>query len=283
MTDTTTGAADLLDPPSAAAAAGDAQLPAAPAAPADKPWFDGIQDADLKGWLQNKNFPSVDVAMSSYRGLETVMGRDKVPLPKDDADTEGWERLAKAAGRPETPEGYGLDKLEGADEGFAKNVATWLHEAGVGARGAKLMAERWNAFMAEQAKAAQTEFETQSRKDVSDLRAEWGAAAEENFEHFRRGARQFGVDKEAMKSIEVALGTKKAMDLFAKIGKGLGEDSYIEGDGVKQFGMTIEGATARRNALMGDKEWVGRYVNGGAAEKAEMEKLNAVIAGGRPQ
>lgn len=284
MSDNASGAADLLDAPDAATALADRPPgDTAITAPAEKPWFDGIGDTELKGWVGNKNFKSAEDAMVAYRNLETVLGRDKLPVPKDENDVEGYGRIYKALGRPDTPEGYGLEKLEGGDEAFARSVAGWLHEAGVGQRQAQSLGEKWNAFMTEQTKAAQTAFETQSARDLADLRGEWGVNAEANLEHFRRGARQFGVDKDSMKSIEIALGTRKAMELFAKIGQGLGEDQFIEGNTVKTFGMTVEGATARKNALMADKEWAGRYLTGGAAEKAEMEKLLTVISGGKPQ
>src|SRR6478752_2033034 len=145
MSDTATGAAaELLAAPPPAdtappaadpapAAQGDAPPPADPAPPAaGEPWFKAVADPELKGWLENKNYESPEAMAAAHRGLEKLLGSEKVPLPKDDADTEGWERVYKAIGRPDAPEGYGLEKLEGGDEGFAKQMAGLLFEAGVG-------------------------------------------------------------------------------------------------------------------------------------------------------
>jgi len=294
MSDTATGAAaELLAAPldtSAAdlAGAGGASAPtaealaaaeaAAKAAPSGEPWFKGVADPELKGWLENKNYESPEAMAAAHRGLEKLLGSEKVPLPKDDADTEGWDRVYKAMGRPDAPEGYGLEKLEGGDEGFAQQMAGLLFEAGVGQKQALRMGERWNAYMTEQTQAAEQAFKVQSNQDLIDLKTEWGGAAPAKLEHYRRGCAQFGVSQEEMAAIETKLGTKRAISLFAKIGEGLGEAEYMEGDTPKQMGMTPQAAQSRKDALMADKEgWAKRYLSGGADERAELERLNKII------
>lgn len=294
MSDTATGAAaELLAAPVEAAPVVPAVDPAAPAAegapvaetaakpaPASgKPWFEGVADPDLKGWLENKNYESPEAMAAAHRGLEKLLGSEKVPLPKDDADSEGWDRVYKAIGRPDAPEGYGLEALEGGDEGFAKQMAGLLFEAGVGQKQAGRMAERWNAYMTEQAKAADDAFKVQSQQDLIDLKTEWGGATPAKLEHYKRGCAQFGVSAEEMQAIETKIGTKRAIGLFAKIGEGLGEAEYIEGDTPKQMSMTPEAAKARKDALMADKDgWAKRYLGGGADERAELERLNRIIS-----
>jgi hypothetical protein len=298
MSDTATGAAadfssaaDLLSPTEGAAAppaAGDQSpeaLAAAAAAEAaktatagGKSWFEGVADPELKGWLENKNYESPEAMAAAHRGLEKLLGSEKVPLPKDEADAEGWDRVYKAIGRPDAPEGYGLEKLEGGDEGFAKQMAGLLFEAGVGQKQALRMGERWNAYMTEQAKVADDAFKVQSKQDWIDLQTEWGSATPAKQEHFRRGCAQFGVTADELRLIETQVGTKRAISLFAKIGEGLGEDEFIEGDTPKQMGMTPEAAKSRKEALMADKQgWAKRYLEGGADERAEMERLNKII------
>lgn len=289
MTDLSS-AADLLATPAAPTPAASAAVDPATQTPealatADqspaggKPWFEGVADPDLKGWLENKNYESPEAMAAAHRGLEKLLGSEKVPLPKDDADTEGWDRVYKAIGRPDAPEGYGLEKLEGGDEDFAKQMAGLLFEAGVGQKQALRMGERWNAIMTEQTKAAEDAFKVQSKQDWIDLQTEWGSAAPAKQEHFRRGCAQFGVTSDEIKAIETMVGTKRAISLFAKIGEGLGEDEFIEGDTPKQMGMTPEAAKARKNALMADKEgWAKRYLSGGADERAELERLNKIIS-----
>jgi len=52
-------------------------------------------------------------------------GGEKVPVPKGESDTEGWERVYKALGRPATPEDYKLSDMESAAE---------YHKLGLSAR-----------------------------------------------------------------------------------------------------------------------------------------------------
>ena len=46
--------------------------------------------------------------LESHASLEKLLGHEKVPIPKDVNDVEGWNRFSKAMGIPDKAEGYGL-------------------------------------------------------------------------------------------------------------------------------------------------------------------------------
>jgi hypothetical protein len=73
--------------------------------------------------------------------------------------------------------------------------------------------------------------------------------------------------------MEGALGTKGMLQFFAKIGKGMGEDSFVDGSNGGKFGMSPEAARVRINQLKGDPTWSSKYLSGDADAKAELEKL----------
>jgi hypothetical protein len=50
----------------------------------------------MKGWRGPADM------LTSYRALEKMLGSEKLPLPRDEADREGYERIYKALGRPES-------------------------------------------------------------------------------------------------------------------------------------------------------------------------------------
>ena len=77
-------------------------------------WLGGVQDAELREFIQNKGWNDPGEMAQGYRNLEKLVGGEKVPLPKGDTDNEGWERVYKALGRPAKPEDYQLPDLESA-------------------------------------------------------------------------------------------------------------------------------------------------------------------------
>jgi hypothetical protein len=77
-------------------------------------WLGGVQDAELREFIQNKGWNDPAEMAQGYRNLEKLVGGEKLPLPKGDTDSEGWDRVSKALGRPAKPEDYQLPDLESA-------------------------------------------------------------------------------------------------------------------------------------------------------------------------
>ena len=71
------------------------------------------------------------------------------------------------------------------------------------------------------------------------------------------------------------------MEMFRTIGTKIGEDRFImspNGGGTDGI-MTRDQATAEKNALKADKDWVKRYLNNGVEERRKMEALDRIITG----
>lgn len=108
---------------------------------------------------------------------------------------------------------------------------------------------------------------------MSTLQQEWGKDYDANIEAARRATRQFGLETQTLEKIENAIGAKQMLQLFAKIGKGVGEDSFVDGSRPGGFGMSPEAARVRLGQLKADREWSAKYLSGNADAKAEMERL----------
>lgn len=246
----------------------------------DASWFDGVEDADLKGWLENKKFPGWKEALTSYRALEQHVGakaNETVILPKGADDKEGWDRLFKAVGRPDEPGGYKLPVPEGSDPSFASKASEWFHEAGIGQKQAETLAGKWNGFVAEMQAEQERVFASTSKAELEALTGEWGQNAPANRELARRAMRQFDLgDEQTLGALERALGTRKMMETLARIGKGLAEDTFESGDGPKGFSMSVDAAKARIQTLQGDKDWQTKFINGDTAAKEEWERLHKI-------
>lgn len=245
------------------------------------PFLDSFTDEATKAYMERKGFKGFDDLGKAHANLERALSRDaagRITPPTGPDDVEGYDRVFKALGRPEKPEDYGLTQLAGADEQFASNAAKWLFDAGVTTPHAAKLAEAWNGYVSEQATKQEEEFQAKSNADWAGIRSEWGGRFEEGVEQFRRGAVQFGLTADDMAAIERQLGTAKTVRTFAKIGAGLAEDKFIEGEGRSQFSMTPDQAKARIAAMQGDTGWQERWAAGGVPEKEELARLNAVLA-----
>lgn len=242
-------------------------------------WVDTLDDPELKGWAQNKGYREVKDLAVAHRGLEKILSSEKVPLPKDEADTEGWNRVFTALGRPEDKTGYKLGEIAEADPDFADAAGDWFHEAGLSTKQAGVLAEKWNAHQEKVIAKMEADFQAKSGAEMSDLRTEWGPKYEANTELARRGARMLGWDRDKMAGVERVLGTKEMLTALAKIGGGMGEDEFIDGETRKSFGMTPDQAQDRLKTLMADKDWAAKYIAGDADKRAEIERLNRIISG----
>lgn len=223
--------------------------------------------AKTKGWAKP------DDVFKSYANLEKLVGGDKIPAPKNPDDTEGYERIYKALGKPEAPDGYKLPIPDGSDGEFAKTAAGMFHKAGLGAKQAEVLATEWNALQTAQAAAIEKAHAVKAAQDLGELKTDWGDKYDANLEMGRRAAKQFGLDTPMLEKIERAVGTKPLMTLLNKIGAGLAEDTFEGGGSGSTFKQSPEQARARLDSLKKDTAWQTRFINGGADEKAEWNRL----------
>ena len=242
-------------------------------------FLDHFTDEATRGYMERKGFKDVQALGASFASLERMMSSGRVPLPASEDDAEGYDRAFAALGRPETAADYGFGELAGADPEFSGQAAEWLFEAGVGKARAGALAEKWNAYVGERQAADQAAFEAQSQADWIDLQREWGPRFAQNTETFRRGALTFGLSRQEMATIEAGLGTRRTVELFARIGQGLAEDRFIDGEGRGGFGMSREQAERRIASLRRDQSWQARWMAGGADEKAEWSRLTRIASG----
>lgn len=92
--------------------------------------------APRKYWDDEKRQLRVEEMAKGYQNLEKLLGREKVPVPADDDDRDGWERWFKATGRPDKPDEYQFQEPElpedlPYDKEAETNFRTWAHLNGL--------------------------------------------------------------------------------------------------------------------------------------------------------
>jgi hypothetical protein len=292
------GTPPAADPPAGAPPAGTppaADPPAGdpPAAPALK--LEGFDvPPERAEYVKNKGWKTAGDMLDSYANLEQVVGLERggqadriLVAPKADAKPEEvaafWDKAAKV-GVPEDVAGYGIQVPDGLDPAPFEEIGGMLHKAGIPKPLAdKLLTE---GFAAEQAKVEA--FGQQSVKDVQDLQAELRDKFDDTMETARRGFSASGLDKESIQRLEMAVGTKAMLKMFAEFGK-----HYLEAPAPNtqqagqqpgnQFRMTKEQAVEKQKALMNDDGFMARYLSPNIQTRqaaiAEMEQLAKAATG----
>jgi len=261
--------------------------PSAPANANNEPaakWYGNIEDNDLKAYADNKGWGSAKDALEGYRNLEKLVGTEKLPMPKDENDTEGWNKVFKQLGRPDNAAEYNLPVPEGADSGFAKEASEKFHELGLSRKQATALTEWWNGTAAAEAQASQNRSELEVQKDMDYLQARWGESMPVYEESGRRALKNLKVDMQEMTGvslddddlpkIESAIGTRKMMALFAAAGKPYQEARFHEGGGSGQFSASQDGAKAEIQQLKNDKDFQRKLSTGDSEATAKWNKLH---------
>lgn len=268
-------------PPAGAPAPSGTGAPGANPPPA--PWFAGFQNPELRGYVETKGFQGPEALADSYRNLERLRGvpADRLLSLPEKPDAPEWDAVWNRLGRPEKPDGYGLQVPDGQDRTFADRMAATMHKLGVSKSAAAGLNAEWNAFIAEEMAAADRDAQQADAADLAGLRSEWGAKYDEHVELGRRAGREFGLSEDEFTAVQRALGSGKTLKLFARIGEKMAEPGRFDAGGGSSpgFSMTPDGARARLNALQADKDWAAKYMNGDVAARQEAERLAKIIAG----
>lgn len=283
MSEGANGSAILAGNPAGNDAAGTngGAAPAAPATPpaassgaaTGSPWLDSFDDADLRGYVENKGWSGPKDLADGYRNLEKLLGGEKIPMPKGPEDSDGWNRVYDALGRPKEATAYKIPTLDNADPNLVSQAQSKFHEIGLTEAQGNALAEWWNQQQVGTIQNITQQSAQQSEADLNSLKTEWGGAYDENLEYGRRAAREYGLDEAKLGKIEQAIGTGEMLKLFAQIGRAQSE-SKIDGGGQNNpFGMTPEAARQRITALREDAGFNTKYMSGDADARAEMDRL----------
>jgi|JI10StandDraft_1071094.scaffolds.fasta_scaffold150510_3 hypothetical protein len=248
-------------------------------------WFDSIKDDGLRGYVESKGYKGIEDVITSQQAYEKIIGAEKAGktliMPSEDATPEQYAEFYNKLGRPEKATDYGIKAPEGLPPEFANETAGWMHEAGLNKQQANALAEKYNAYAANQAAQQAALYEQAQERDNAALKEEWGGNYDRNIELARRATRAFGLDNEQAAKIQAAIGAKEMAKLFSNIGNGFGEHALQGGNQGSPFGMSVEAARVRLAEIKSSADLRTKYLSKDPTLVNEMNTLNRVIAGGR--
>lgn len=279
----TTGSADAGNP-SGQTAGGETTTTTTTAA--ETKWYSGIENADIRGYAELKGWKDAGSAIESYRNLEKLQGVPAERLAKipEASDTEGWKAFNAKFGwaAPETADKYDIPVPEGQRTDYAEKMKSVFHELGMPADKAKALVEKSNALQAELAAADEAALATSNANDLAKLKTEWGGNFDELSQLADRARKEIlpnsGLTTEQLDLMEDLMGSAAMIRLFAAFGQKSGEAKFTTGGASNNGPMTPEAAQVRLGQIYEDRAWFARFEQGGAAEKQEWDRLNAVLA-----
>ena len=261
---------DNLDPASVGATATEVALN--PGTSTDsgsiaKSWKSSVR-TDLKDSPLLQKFEDtpegLNKALESHANLEKLLGHDKVPIPKDINDVEGWNRFSKALGIPDKATGYGLPDPSYPEEmkGMAidKNkFADIVHAHKLTPAQANGLWKAYNDVNVEAYGKAMEAHKTKLNETVTKLKSEWGDAYNTNIELGQTVINKFAPDQETNDFLTNAMTQDpRAIKFLAKIGEQFAENKVGEFQ-IKRFSLAPEEAQNEINKMVKDLE--GTYMN----------------------
>ena len=207
----------------------------------------GLDDAALNV-VNERQWKNPADLFTSYRNLEKLTGvpaERLVKIPKDN-DAAAWNEAYAKLGRPQTADKYVIPVPEGDTGEFAGVAKAWFHDAGISQSQATKLSEKWNTYVADAQKAAQTAQEQTNQIQVTELKSAWGADYDAKTALVDRAAETFGMTQEQLSALKTTMGPKAAMLFLHNIGAKIAvEDRTVPGlNGTTSFGMTPEQAKA---------------------------------------
>jgi hypothetical protein len=226
-------------------------------------------------------------AIESHANLEKLLGHDKVPIPKDANDVEGWNRFSKALGIPDKAEGYGLpdatvpENMKGLQ--FDKNkFADIAHAHKLTPAQAKGLWESYTKSSLEEYGKAMEAHQKNLETTVNTLKGQWGDAYQANVELGQMVINKFSDDQATNDFITATLTrSPEGIKFLAKIGNQFAENKVGEFSS-QRFSLAPEQAQDEWHKIVRDPQHP--YNNDKATPRereAAISYVNSLIAKAR--
>ncbi len=204
----------------------------------DNPVFHAIKD--------------VDTLAKSYVHAQSMVGRDKIPVPGPNATPEEWAMINERLGVPKELDKYELTSPDNTSPEVFNDFKKMAHGLGIRPSQAKAMID-WNVKTGQAIQEQQTQAAAQAKtKNEESLKAKWGEGYEKELQRSVMAMEEWGGPDLKKVLEESGVGNNPVMiEMFNKLGKAMGEDK-IRGKENVSFGVTPDEAKSQVNSIMGD-------------------------------
>ena len=208
------------------------------------------------------DYKTADDVYKSHKNQQSMIGADKVVLPKDTGTPEQWAEYYKKTGRPDSADGYGL-----GDE--AKDVANLMHKHGLSKKQATALYEDYKGMATKGQEDTLAQYEKQKAEGMNQLKSLWGDKYEEKLATAQRALKEYlGNDPAKLDSVRKKLEASglgndpEIIDMFARIGSQSLEDVAKTSGALKTQPIdTQKGAEAEIKRLNSDSDFLATVMD----------------------
>ena len=146
--------------------------------PTTNDWKNSLPE-DLRSNASLQNINDIPSLAKSYVHAQSLVGADKIVIPKDGASPEEWNSFWKKVGRPDDAKSYGLNKPENFpeqiyDPKMLEHMQSIFHESGLTSKQAETLYNKYMDYIAGDFTAAQQEYIKQTEQSLQQLKADFG-------------------------------------------------------------------------------------------------------------
>ena len=222
-------------------------------------WYSSLSE-EYKNHPSIQKFSDANGLAKSYLSLESLMGRDKIPVPKGEDDVNAWSMYNKAFNIPSSAEDYKFE-IEGQEANLDefKKLAHKYHLSNDVAQ--QLLNAHIEDFKQYENAKIQA-FNAQAEEATKALKAEWGLKYDENLKLAKNFLEKMSENKEEFEYFNDKIGNDvHFIKLLSKMGNSISEGSLggFEGQAVG-FTKTPAEAKAELDKIMNDPTdayWAG--------------------------
>lgn len=223
-------------------------------------WYETLND-EYKNHPSIQKFQDANGLAKSYLSLESMMGQEKVPVPKNADDKQAWSLYNKAFNVPEEAEKYDI-KIDGVEQEQLKGFKDIMHKHHISNEAAQ---DLLNAHIADfqASKEAEIQKWNKEAEDVTaQLKQEWGLKYDANLRQARTFLEKMCDSKDDYDYYDSKIGNDpKFIKLLSKMGNSIAEGSLGGFEG-QSSGFTKTPAEAKQEleAIMNDTNdafWAG--------------------------
>ncbi len=223
-------------------------------------WYSSLSE-EYRNHPSIQKFTDVNGMAKSYLSLESMMGQEKIPVPKGAEDTNAWALYNKAFGVPETSDKYEFN-VEGFEEVDLSAYKDIMHKHHLSNEVANdLIGQHLQAFV-EYEQAKQQEVQQQMETSAAELKKEWGLKYEQNIKLAHNFLQKMSDNEEDFNYFNEKIGNDaKFIKLLTKLGNSISEGELGGFEGQSQgFTKTPAEAKSEFDRIMNDVNdayWAG--------------------------
>lgn len=255
---------------------------------ADPDWY-GSLSADLtegetasnRDWIKAKGFKDLDGVAKALRSAErTIHDSGRIKIPGEGATETEIAEFRKGIGVPDDATGYAMPVLKDQDgkpvemdTAKLTNIAAIAHRNGI-------PKAAFEATMQAIAEADAGDFAAQEAElsKLADAHVKtWGADKDNKLAAINSAIGALGLKRDEVLSLRAALGPARALDVMARIGAGVTEDTLLHGGGERGFLGDPVAAQRELDAIKADPVARGKVFVPGTPENARYARLQDIV------